>query len=75
MFQYFPFEQEVDVPYVGRCQTVGLRVLYCRNNVEEEVMAVPDISTDFAFVLRLARLFTQQQLEPIHLLDVIEDML
>ena len=38
-------------------------------------MILPDISTDFAFALRLAGLFTAKQLDPIHLLDIIEDML
>ena len=40
-----------------------------------ELMILPDISTDFTFVLRLAGLFTEKQLDPIHLLDVLEDFL
>lgn len=32
-------------------------------------------STDFSFVLCLADIFTRRQLDPIHLLDVIEDLL
>lgn len=38
-------------------------------------MLLPDISTNFLFVLHLADIFTRNQLDPIHLLDVIEDML
>ena len=38
-------------------------------------MVLPDVSTDFGFVLRLASLFTVKQLDPLHLLDVIGDLL
>ena len=38
-------------------------------------MILPDVSTDFAFTLRLAGLCTQKQLSPLHLLDVLEDLL
>ena len=75
MFLYLPIETELDSPYLGHCRTFGLRVLRAENDQEKEVMLLPDISTDFSFVLRLAELFTRKQLDPIHLLDVIEDSL
>lgn len=39
------------------------------------ITAVPDISTDKAFVHRLAELLTAEQCEPLHLSDVIEDFM
>lgn len=75
MFRYLPIENEVFSPYLGRYRTFGLRVLRSGEEGEEEVMILPDISTDFAFALRLAELFTAKQLDPIHLLDIIEGML
>lgn len=71
MFQYLPIENEAFSPCLGPYRTFGLRVL----RSGEELMILPDVSTDFAFVLRLAGLFTQKQLDPLHLADVLEDML
>ena len=75
MFQYLPFENEAASPYIGVYRTFGLRVLQIRNGFEDEVMLLPDISTSFSFVLRLADVLTRKQLDPIHLLDVMEDLL
>lgn len=75
MFRYLPFESEMHSLCTGSYRTFGLRVLLSQNRIEEEIMRLPDISTDFSFVLRLAELFTRKQLDPIHLLDVLEDSL
>lgn len=44
-------------------------------SVEDELAFVSDISTDFDKVRQLADLCTEQELDPIHLNDVIEDFL
>nr|WP_325229853.1 DUF6514 family protein [uncultured Oscillibacter sp.] len=75
MYQYLPIENEAFSPYIGRYRTFGLRVLQVEEGEEREVMILPDVSTDFAFTLRLAGLCTQKQLSPLHLLDVLEDLL
>ena len=75
MFQYLPFTSEARSSDSCGYRTFGLRILQIRDGSEEEVMLLPDISTDFAFVLRLAGLFTRKQLDPAQLLDVIEDLL
>lgn len=75
MFLYLPIETELDSPYLGRYHSCGLRVLRAVDGWAEEIKLLPDISTDFSFVLHLAELFTHQSLDPIHLLDVIEDSL
>lgn len=71
MFLYLPIENRKNSPYLGEYRTFGLRVL----RGDEELMFLPDISTDFVFTLRLASLFTRKQLDPLHLLDVLEDLL
>lgn len=43
--------------------------------MEREVAFVSDVSTDRAAVEQLARRCTEGQLDPIHLLDVVEDAL
>ncbi|WP_298035315.1 DUF6514 family protein [uncultured Dysosmobacter sp.] len=73
MFQYLPVEMALHSPYFDCGRTFGLRVLRVENGQDEEVMLLPDVSTDFSFVLHLADIFTRKQLDPIHLLDVIED--
>lgn len=75
MFQYLPVENERMSPYLGSYRTFGLRVYRVEDRVDEEIMLLPDISTDFSFVLRLADIFTRKQLDPIQLLDVLEDSL
>lgn len=75
MFQYLPIESNLSAPYTGRYRTFGLRVLRCEPEGEQELMVLPDVSTDFGFTLRLASLFTTKQLDPLHLLDVLEDLL
>ena len=73
MFQYLPIQNELFSPEIGQYRAFGLRVLQVRDEQDEEVMILPDVSTDFAFTLRLASLFTERQLDPVHLLDVIVD--
>ena len=73
MFHYLPVESRSYSPYIGHYRSFGLRVLHVSGGAEEEVMLLPDVSTDFRFVLRLAGILTKKQLDPIHLLDVIED--
>ncbi len=73
MFRYLPIERDHFSPYIGDYHSFGLQVLHSHGGTDEELMLLPDISTDFTFVLRLAQILTSKQLDPIHLLDVIED--
>lgn len=75
MVYYLPFENAVSSPYIGTYCTFDLHVLQSWGDFEEEVMLMPDISTDFSFVLRLSALLARKQLSPIHLLDAMEDLL
>lgn len=75
MFQYLPVQNELFSPEIGTYRAFGLRVLNVRDGKDEEVMIIPDVSTDFAFTLRLASLFTEKQLDPIQLVDVLLDLI
>lgn len=75
MFQYLPVQNELFSPEIGTYHAFGLRVLNVRDGKDEEVMILPDVSTDFAFTLRLASLFTEKQLDPVHLVDVLVDLI
>ncbi len=50
----------------------GCSVVY---GIRTDDKQVRDISTDRAFVEAMAESFNREQLDPIHLLDAIEDML
>ncbi len=75
MFLYLPIEHEIDSPYIGPYRAFGVRVLRSEEEGDRELMVLPDVSTDFEFTLRLASLLTRKQLSPLHLLDVLEDLL
>ena len=75
MFLYLPIESERASPYIGSYHTFGLQVRKVFDNMDKEVICLPDISTDASFVPHLADIFSREQLDPIHLSDVIEDLL
>ena len=58
---------------IGDYVAYGIRVTAKENGGEREVMYVPDVSEDEELVERLAMLCTAEELDPIHLPDVIED--
>ena len=53
----------------------GLLVQKRRGEAWETLKVTPDISCDEAFVKGLARLFTEHQLDPVHLCDLLYDLL
>ena len=75
VFLYLPIESERTSPYTGPYRIFGLQVCNIRDGVNEEIIFLPDISTDASFVLRLVEIFNRKQLDPIHLMDVMEDLL
>lgn len=75
MYQYLPIQNEVFSPEIGKYQTFGLRVLRIQDGKDQEIMIFSDVSTDFLFTLRLASLLTEKQLDPLHLLDVLSDII
>ena len=70
-YRYVPIQQtltsEDNEPYV----TYGISV----RTVEEELAFVSDVSTEFEEIQRLTELCTEQQLDPEHLMDVVDDFL
>lgn len=75
MYQYLPIQNEIFSPEIGKYHTFGLRVLRTEDGEDREIMIFPDVSTDFSFTLRLASLFTEKQLDPLHLLDALYDFI
>ena len=57
------------------CFGLAAQKLNCKDGTIKDVASLPDISLNRRFVERLARLFTEYQLDPVHLLDAVEDAL
>ena len=72
MFRYVPFREELYSDEL-RCYTsFGIRVKDSQNNI---LFTVSDVFTKYSFAKRVCHKFTTEQLDPIHLYEVIEDLL
>ena len=72
MILYLPYEENMYTDECGAYITFGI-VVYDENG--HEITSVADVSVNRAFVTSLCDTFTKQQVDPIHLHDVIEDTL
>lgn len=73
--RYISVEETLSSPYLGQYLSYGIAALRRFPGGWERVGFVSDVSPDKALADRLAAWFTQEQLAPCHLLDVIEDSL
>lgn len=74
MFLYFPVEQLLFSPSLGCYRSFGLAAGGWDAPQGKRCLAlVQDVSTQESFVAGLARRCTEEQLEPVHLKNVIED--
>lgn len=72
--RYLPVKQTLYTPETGRYQTYGIAAV-CFSEFDCEIPAfASDVSCDFAFVSALAELLNREQVHPVHLMDVLEDM-
>ena len=69
LFRYIPQQEELKSDELGTYTTYGVKVF----ENESEVKYISDVSLDKHFVSELCRKCTEGQLEPIHLMDIIED--
>lgn len=72
MNQYLPFREELHSDDIGTYVSYGIRVLDSHGNMIE---SISDVSVDKNFVTELCYLWTRHQLSPIHIRDVLDDIL
>lgn len=62
---------------IGSYYSFGLTVqsLNCKDGTTKNITSLPDISLNRTFVEQLATLYTDLQLDPVHLMDAVEDAL
>ena len=70
-YRYVPVRETLVTEDNDKYVTYGLSV----RTVEDEIAFVSDVSTEFEEISKLADLCTEQELDPIHIGDVIEDLL
>ena len=75
MYRYLPIKERLYMDEIGEYISFGIRVIQDTDSEKAEILYVSDVSLDFDFVNQLTELCNTLQLEPIHLLDVIEDRL
>ena len=75
MFRYISVSEELSSPILGQYHSFGIAAQEEVAGHWRQICQVSDVSTDPIFVENLAARCTAGQLEPVHLLDVIEDAL
>ena len=70
-YNYVPVQQTLTDEEIGTYVTYGLSV----RTVAEEITFISDVSTDYDEITRLANVCTENQLDPEHLSDLLEDFL
>lgn len=73
MFLYFPVKQVIVSPYLHSYRSYALSA-FCLSSCRT-VSLISDVSLNFTAVLRLAVRCTLLQLDPIHLIYVVQDFL
>jgi len=71
MYNYIAVEEQLEHPDIGTYTSYGIKAM--REN--EDIAFISDVSVNKAFVEALARCCTDLQLDPIHLFDVVEDVI
>ena len=72
MFQYRLFNETLNSSENGEYKTTGIMVL---DENENELIKMSDVSTNEDDVKKVVDLCNQEQVEPIHLYDILEDFL
>ena len=75
IFRYALVSEQLFSTELGHYRSFGIRAFQKTECSWREIAFVSDVSTDQAAVEQLARRCTEGQLDPIHLLDVVEDAL
>lgn len=71
MLYYHTFKMHVENSLLGIYDSYGLIVE--EDNVE--IRVIPDLTCDFNSITKLAELCTKEQVEPVHIDDIIENFL
>ena len=75
MFRYIPVQERLFSDDIGFYVSYGIRAVKETETEAEEIICISDVCTERDTVDNLTSLCTKLQMDPVHLLDVIEDFL
>ena len=75
MLLYLVIEEQLYHEDIGEYTSYGIQGIYATYGVYKEVAFVSDVVCDRKKTAEIAALCTRLQLSPIHLIDVVEDMI
>ena len=70
---YLTVKESLVNPYAGRYTSYGIKAVDVTECAQTDVVFISDVSMYLEIVLDIAQRCTIYQLDPIHLIDVIED--
>lgn len=73
MIRYQTYGEKMNSSDLGEYFSFGIAAVCVTEDKQEELFRIPDVSVDESLVKRICDLCTAEQLEPIHIYDVIED--
>lgn len=75
MFQYTHFKEHLFSDYIGNYDTFGIKVFQKTDGEMQCISSISDVSIDSDLTELIAQECTQGQLDPIHLFDVVSDLI
>ena len=73
MIVYLTVKESLVNPYTGRYTSYGIKAVDVTEYVQTDIVFISDVSMYLEIVLDIAQRCTLYQLDPVHLIDVIED--
>lgn len=74
-WSYWAVEETLDDPLLGKYRTYGIQAKHRTVYGWELIEMIHDVTLEANLAQKLARLFRQHQLSPLHIRDALDDML
>lgn len=75
MLLYQAYSEKVSSPDIGEYETFGIAVFVSEGNSKKEIKRISDVSVNGEAVEYVSQLCTNEQLDVVHIFDVIEDLI
>lgn len=75
MYKYLVEKETTSNPEIGVYTSYGIKITFVEKQKSKNIKYIPDVFIDEYTANRFAELCTTNNLEPVHIYDVIEDTL
>ena len=72
MYRYLPFKERLYSDDLGYYETFGIKVLDENN---QEILSISDVTLDKLLITDFCKKCSNEHLSPIHLIEVLDDVL